>query len=83
MKVVKYSATWCGPCKRFAPVAEKITGELGIPMESVDIDETPDTGVMSVPTTRVYDKDGNLLDERQGAMPPGQFREWLTGLAAA
>lgn len=77
MKVVKYSATWCGPCKRYAPIAEKVTRELGIPMEEVDIDENPDTGVLGVPLTRIYDDAGNMVAERTGAMPPGPLKAWL------
>lgn len=76
LKLVKYSATWCGPCKQFAPVAEKVTRELGIELEDVDIDENPTPGIMSVPTIRLV-RGGEVLGEQAGAMSPVALKKWI------
>jgi thioredoxin 1 len=51
-KVIRFTASWCGPCKMLAKTLESI--ETNIPIEVVDIDEQPDLatefGIRSVPT---------------------------------
>lgn len=51
-KIIRFTATWCGPCKALSSVLDKI--ETDIPIEVVDIDEQPDLatefGIRSVPT---------------------------------
>lgn len=58
MKIVKFGAPWCGPCK----VQDKILDELiseGYEVEKVNVDEQEDRtarlGILSVPTTIIYD----------------------------
>lgn len=53
--VVKFFATWCGPCKRMSPIVEKLESEFDIcKFIAVDTDEFPDIvltyGVKSLPT---------------------------------
>jgi len=54
MKVMKFSATWCQPCKNLSKTLEGISEELKLPLEEVDIEEQQDTamefGIRSVPT---------------------------------
>jgi len=51
-KIIRFTATWCSPCKMLAKTLESI--ETNIPIEVVDIDEQPDLatefGIRSVPT---------------------------------
>lgn len=77
MKLVKYSTEWCQPCKVFTPIARKVTAELGIPFEEVDVTNKPVPGITSVPTSRVVDDEGNVLGEKVGAMRVNDLREWL------
>jgi len=53
--LVKYFATWCGPCKNFAPKYEKLANESGpdVIATEVDIDQVP-SNIQGVPTTEVY-----------------------------
>lgn len=37
--LVKCSASWCGPCKRIAPVFEQLSQSVSYPCVSVDVDE--------------------------------------------
>jgi len=55
MKTAKYfSATWCGPCKQFKPIMQKLSNE-GFDIDFIDGDENPSLvsqyDIRSVPTT--------------------------------
>lgn len=56
--IVKYSAQWCGPCKRIEPVVEKYAEEYpNITFMSVDIDEIENEDTESIkllPTFRFF-----------------------------
>jgi thioredoxin 1 len=51
-KVVRFTASWCGPCKMLAKTLEEVNTNL--PIEVVDIDIYPEVaaefGIRSVPT---------------------------------
>ncbi len=51
-KIVRFTASWCGPCKMLAKTLEQI--ETDIPIEVIDVDEQPELasefGIRGVPT---------------------------------
>lgn len=51
-KIVRFTASWCAPCKAMAEVISQI--KTDIPVEVIDIDEQTDLatefGIRSVPT---------------------------------
>ena len=53
--LIKYFATWCGPCKNFAPKYDKLVNESGpdVIAAEVDIDQLS-SDIVGVPTTEVY-----------------------------
>jgi thioredoxin 1 len=57
-RVLRFSASWCGPCKMLAKTLEEI--ETNIPIEVIDIDNAQDTaieyGVRGVPTLVMLDE---------------------------
>lgn len=58
--VVKFTAEWCGPCKRIAPIYEKFANDHGnlIKFLQVDIDSAPEItheeSIQSVPMFMFY-----------------------------
>ena len=81
LKVIKFSATWCGPCRAFKPVwqaASTSTVNENIEFQEVDVDsESPfmeKYGVRAVPTFVFLKGDevaftkvgGGTADEFQG-----------------
>ena len=76
--VVDFFATWCGPCKKLAPildeVAEEFAGKANI--VKVDIDESEDLaiefGIRSVPTV-LFLKNGQVVDKFVGAIPKSEI----------
>jgi len=63
LKVMYFSAVWCGPCKTYKPVFTEVVNSFGddIDVQIVDVDEesqvSADHGIRSIPTTIMF-KDG-------------------------
>ena len=79
--LVDFWATWCGPCRKVAPILEEINEQYGDKIEVVklDTDANVDTaaryGVVSIPTLNVYVK-GEVVKSIVGAHPkPKLLRE--------
>lgn len=81
MKVLKFSATWCQPCKMYSPVFKAVTKNLGIESQELDIDEdkeqTAKYVITSVPTTVLIDEFGEEIKRVSGALPKKALEEFL------
>jgi thioredoxin-like negative regulator of GroEL len=82
MKVLKFAAEWCGPCKSLSQLIEKYyTGD--IPIEEVDIDQdrhrAVDMGVRAVPTCILLDDNGVEVNRKTGMMMIDEFEKFLKG----
>lgn len=68
-QIIKFYATWCGPCKMIKPVVDKLASETGIPLVEIDIDENPEFAdaynVQGVPTL-VLVEDGEEVARHVG-----------------
>ena len=80
--LVDFFATWCGPCKRLAPVIDELSTELEGKAEvyKLDIDQSPDVAarfkVNSVPTIMVFEG-GQVKNKTVGAVPKQQLLQML------
>ena len=64
--VVKYSAEWCGPCRRIQPLYEEQARiYTGINFGHVDVDQVH-VRISSLPTFIFY-KDGEIINKLSGA----------------
>ena len=70
--LVDFSAEWCGPCKKLAPVVADLAREYEgrLKVGHLDVEQSPATaaqfGVMSVPTL-IFFKGGSPADQLIGA----------------
>lgn len=77
-KILYFSAPWCGPCKQFGPVMDRIS-QTGILVEKVNVDNAPAVAaaynVRSVPTVIVVNGSGNEIGRSVGMLSENQVRE--------
>ena len=72
-KIVRFTASWCGPCKMIAPVFEKLSHELSaLKFAKVNVDDNQDLaqefGVMGIPCLIVFKKGESAPKARQRCM---------------
>ena len=68
MKVLKFYADWCGPCKTYAPIFEKVVTDTKIEYENVNIDTDTSAlaakySIRSIPATVFLQEDGSFTKE--------------------
>lgn len=70
MKVLKFYAEWCSPCKGLSMVLNSVSDQLKLPVEEVDIDQNTDLArrmnIRGVPTMIVVDDEGNAVRQKVG-----------------
>ena len=78
-RILRFTASWCGPCKTLAENLER--AQLKLPIEVIDIDVHEDIaneyGIRSVPCLIMLDGN-NEIKRMVGSKPAGQLREWAT-----
>ncbi len=84
--VVDFWAEWCGPCKQFAPVIEKVCAEYeskGVKLVKVNVDENgfiaSQFRVQSIPTVYAVFQGQPVADLSQ-ARTEGQLKQYLDQL---
>lgn len=83
--VIDFSATWCGPCKKIAPIisklAEQYEGRVNIGKCDVDDNEelTSQFGIRNVPTV-LFIKDGQVQAKHVGAALEKELVEKIESL---
>jgi thioredoxin 1 len=77
MKLLKFEASWCEPCKQLSKVLE--TMELPWPICPIDIDKNRDAaieyGIRGVPTMILMDENDNIIKKVTGALSKSQIIE--------
>lgn len=81
MKLLKFYAEWCQPCKMLSRVMEDM--DVGMPVENIDIDKDMDTaikyGVRGVPMLVVVDDEGKEVKRKSGYMNETVLQDFLKG----
>ncbi|HHQ4705126.1 TPA: thioredoxin TrxC [Aeromonas hydrophila] len=80
--VVDFWASWCGPCLQFSPVFQQVASELEPRLRFVKVDTEQQAAIAAryaircIPTLMVF-KQGKMVAQRSGSLPPSLFKEWL------
>jgi thioredoxin 1 len=80
--VVDFYASWCGPCKKFGPVFEKLSNEMegSVVFVKCNADDCVNTmnsyKVQSIPTVILF-KDGVEVARNTGFMDQNAFRAFI------
>lgn len=75
-------ATWCGPCRQFGPIFEKVSeSHPNITFAKLDTDANPGVSaalqIQSIPTLMVF-RDGVPIFRQSGALPSAALEDLIT-----
>ena len=84
VKVKRFTATWCQPCRQLAPLFEQIqTSFPNVDFQTIDVDTSPEEVqanlVTSVPTVIVF-KDGVAKQRYVGVQPKSMYVDTINSL---
>lgn len=75
-------ASWCGPCRQFAPVFSEAAAQLSTQCRFGKLDSeahpalSGELGVRSIPSLILF-RNGKEVDRKSGALPLAQLLAWL------
>ena len=84
--VLDFWATWCGPCRKIAPVIQElaeqyegqaIIGKVNIEEEADDL--VAEYGIRNIPTV-LFIKNGQIVDKVVGAAPKSTYEEKIKAM---
>lgn len=77
VKVMRFTAEWCSPCRALAPIIEEIKNEYpDVSFETIDVDENPESvteyGIRGIPVV-IVQNDGVETSRFVGIQPKNVY----------
>ena len=84
VKVKRFTAAWCGPCKQLTPLFEQIqTSFPNVIFETIDVDNSPEEVqehfITGVPTV-IFFQDGMAKQRFTGMQPKSMYVDTINSL---
>jgi thioredoxin 1 len=83
LKVLKFYAEWCGPCKIQSQIIKNAGDKVTTTIEDVNIDDNlmmaQNFQVRGVPTMVLVDDSENEIKRHVGVLKEAELIEWLKG----
>ena len=82
MKILRFTASWCEPCKALAKTIDRIDTE--VPIQVIDIDDQPELAqhfnIRSVPTLVKIDEDKKEVERLVGMQNQSMLDKFINSL---
>ena len=79
-KVIKFYADWCGPCRMYAPIFNKVADKYRdqVQVYDINVDDDPESAqkyeVRSIPFTVLVKEDGSIV-RKVGILSENEIEE--------
>ena len=82
MKILRFTASWCEPCKALSKTIDRIDTE--VPIQVIDIDDQPELAqhfnIRSVPTLVKIDEDKKEVERMVGMATQSDLDKFINSL---
>lgn len=83
MKILKFYADWCGPCKGLTMIINGVKDKITIPVEEVNVDENvfmaTNFNIRSLPTLVLVDDTETEIRRSVGMLNEEKFLDFVKG----
>lgn len=81
LRLLYFTATWCGPCKSFGPIADRVLSQFSdVDYQKIDVDSSAELtqkySIVSVPTI-ILEKNGMQVARKSGAMTQSDLTKFI------
>lgn len=79
MKILKFSASWCSPCKVLKQNLQEYKGDYELVNYDADehMEEFAKYSIRNIPTLIAVNDEGSVISTKKGGLTLGEFEDWI------